>query len=102
VSSFSMLDLMREPTTVFMITPSGEMKTQGRWLRLVLAAAMRTFKKRYTDDMVRTLFLIDEFPALGRIEEFPEEALPMGRGHGMDFALAMQGLDQLKDTYPVG
>jgi type IV secretory pathway TraG/TraD family ATPase VirD4 len=44
------------------------------------------------------MFLIDEFPALGRLEEIPRDIATMA-GYGVDFTLIAQGLDQLKDVY---
>lgn len=42
--------------------------------------------------------MIDEFAALGRLDEVPRDIATM-RGYGVDFALVVQGLDQLKDHY---
>jgi type IV secretory pathway TraG/TraD family ATPase VirD4 len=44
------------------------------------------------------MFLIDEFPALGHIQELPRDLATMS-GYGVDFTLAVQGIDQLKDVY---
>ena len=44
------------------------------------------------------MFLIDEFGLIGRIDDIPG-ALALMRGHGLDFTLVVQGLDQLKDHY---
>src|SRR5262249_51237986 len=40
----------------------------------------------------------DEFPALGKIPEMPVDIAVMS-GAGLDLALIIQGLDQLKDVY---
>ena len=76
------------------------MDTQRTWLRLVIAAAMHTFKRSRKRARFghRCLFLIDEFAALGRIDDMPRDIATMG-GFGVDFALVVQGLDQLKDHY---
>jgi len=44
------------------------------------------------------MILMDEFPALGRIEDMPRDIATMS-GYGIDFTLIVQGLDQLKDIY---
>jgi type IV secretory pathway TraG/TraD family ATPase VirD4 len=44
------------------------------------------------------MFFIDEFPALGRLDELPREIATMA-GYGVDFTLFVQGLDQLKAVY---
>lgn len=44
------------------------------------------------------MFLIDEFPALGRMEDIPRDIATMS-GYGLDFTLIIQGLDQLEAIY---
>jgi type IV secretion system protein VirD4 len=99
-SSFSMEELVTQKTTVYVVIPTERMETQRTWLRLVVASAMHTFKhpRKRTDFQDRCLFLIDEFAALGRVEDLPRDIATMG-GFGVDFALVVQGLDQLKDHY---
>lgn len=99
-SSFSMEDLAAKTTTVYVVIPTDRMDTQKTWLRLVIAAAMHTFKRPKQKRVARhrTLFLIDEFAALGRLDDLPRDIATMG-GFGVDFALVVQGLDQLKDHY---
>jgi type IV secretory pathway TraG/TraD family ATPase VirD4 len=99
-SSFSMEDLATRKTTVYVVIPTERMDTQRTWLRLVVASAMHTFKRprKRSDSHHRCLFLIDEFAALGRVDDMPRDIATMG-GFGVDFALVVQGLDQLKDHY---
>src|ERR1700680_381432 len=70
-SSFSMEDLATRNTTVYVVIPTERMDTQKIWLRLVVASAMRTFKRprKRADSHHRCLFLIDEFAALGRVDD---------------------------------
>src|SRR6185369_11438758 len=72
-SSFSMADMVRNRATVYVVIPFGRMKEQKIWLRLVLANAMQTFKQFPLADRPshRCLFLIDEFAALGRMDDVP-------------------------------
>lgn len=99
-SSFSMEDLAAKKTTVYVVIPTDRMDTQKTWLRLIIAAGMHTFKRPKQKRVAhhRTLFLIDEFAALGRLDDLPRDIATMG-GFGVDFALVVQGLDQLKDHY---
>jgi len=99
-SSFSMEDLAAKTTTVYVVIPTDRMDTQKTWLRLIIAAAMHTFKRPKQRRVARhrSLFLIDEFAALGRLDDLPRDIATMG-GFGVDFALVVQGLDQLKDHY---
>ena len=86
--------------TVYVVIPTERMDTQKTWLRLVIASAMHSFKRPHKrgESRHRCLFLIDEFPALGRLDDLPRDIATMS-GFGVDFALVVQGLDQLKDHY---
>jgi type IV secretion system protein VirD4 len=99
-SSFSMEELVNRKTTVYVVIPTERMETQKTWLRLIVAAAMHAFKrpKKRRESGHRCLFLIDEFASLGHVDDLPRDIATMG-GFGVDFALAVQGLDQLKDHY---
>jgi type IV secretion system protein VirD4 len=99
-SSFSMDDLVTQKTTVYVVIPTERMETQKTWLRLVVAAAMHAFKrpKKRRESGHRCLFLIDEFAGLGHMDDMPRDIATMG-GFGVDFALVVQGLNQLKDHY---
>lgn len=97
-SSFSMDELMSRVTTLYLIVPPSRAKTQRTWLRLLISAAMQTFKNRQSAITQRCLFLIDELPALGKLEDLPEDIATMA-GYGVDFCLTVQGLDQLKEHY---
>jgi type IV secretory pathway TraG/TraD family ATPase VirD4 len=99
-SSFSMDELATRKMTVYVVIPTDRMDTQKTWLRLIVAAAMHSFKRprKRRESRHRCLFLIDEFAALGRVEDLPGDIATMG-GFGVDFALVVQGLDQLKDHY---
>ena len=99
-SSFSMEKLARGKATVYVVIPPQRMSTQRTWLRLVIASAMHIFKNAEGKLPYghRCLFLIDEFAALGRIDDFPVDITTMA-GYGVDFALVIQGLEQLKHHY---
>jgi type IV secretory pathway TraG/TraD family ATPase VirD4 len=97
-STFSMRDLMGMPSTVFIVIPPDRLDTQRTWLRLLITAGMQSFKKFHTGNMIRCMFLIDEFAALGRLDELPRDISTMA-GYGVDFTLIVQGIDQLRDVY---
>ena len=97
-SSFSMADLMNGPTTVYVVIPPDRMETQRTWLRLLITAGMQTYKHRTRANVNRCMFMIDEFLALGRLDELPRDIATMS-GYGVDFTLVVQGLDQLKEVY---
>lgn len=102
-SSFPMMDLATGQATVYVVFPFGEMDTKKTWLRLVIASAMQAFKKVATprEDDHRCLFLIDEFGSMGRLDDVPRDIATMS-GFGVDFALIIQNLGQLKEHYGEG
>lgn len=101
-SSFDFIDLWRKPMTVYLVIPPQRIATQRTWLRLVITAVTGMFRR--VKDMQgrrpphRCMFLIDEFPALGRMPDIPTDIATMA-GYGVDYTLVVQGLDQLKDIY---
>jgi type IV secretion system protein VirD4 len=98
-SSFSMADLIRERATIYVVIPPIMLRAQKTWLRLLVAAGMRTFQTFAGNRPGhRCLFLIDEFPALEHMADIPTDIALM-RGYGVDLALVVQGLDQLKAHY---
>lgn len=104
-SSFALSDLMRERRTVYLVIPPDRIDTQRTWLRLMLAAVTHTYRRAPRNSSAfpshRCLVLIDEFPALGKIEDMPRDLATLS-GYGLDYALIVQGIDQLKDIYGQG
>ena len=96
-SDFSFSDLKEKPTTVYVIIPAEHLGTQGRWLRLMVGMALTSIERgpRFT---TRTLFMLDEFAALGRMQKI-ETGIATLRGYGVDFALAVQDLNQIRNIY---
>lgn len=96
-SSFPIEDLVSHRTTIYIIPPD-KISVQARWLRLLIAAAIQTLRYKRTDQSTRCMFLIDEFPALGKLDEIGEHIATM-REYGVDFTLVVQGVDQLQSIY---
>jgi len=87
--------LKERPTTVYVILPAERMRTHSTWLRLVVVSALRAL---YRPGGLRTLFLIDEMPALGHLAPL-EDAFGLVRGYKVQIAGICQDLAQLKDLY---
>jgi len=64
-SGFDFRELKREPITVYLILPSDMMDRHSKWLRLVLTSAIQGVMRPRRRGEPRTLFMIDEFYALG-------------------------------------
>jgi type IV secretion system protein VirD4 len=74
-------------------------ETQKTWLRLMIAAATHSFRRPVsTTPARRCMMLIDEFPALGKLQDLPTDIATMA-GYGLDYTLVVQGIDQLKAVY---
>ena len=87
--------LKDRPTTVYVILPAERMRTHSTWLRLVIVSALRAL---YSPGGLRTLFLIDEMPALGHLGPL-EDAFGLVRGYNVQIAGICQDLAQLKALY---
>jgi type IV secretion system protein VirD4 len=87
--------LKEKPTTVYLILPAQNMRTHSVWLRLVIVSALRAL---YRAGGLRTLFLIDEMPALGHLGPL-EDAFGLVRGYKVQIAGICQDLTQLKALY---
>jgi len=94
-STFSMRDLLTKPTTVYLVIPPDKLTVQRTWLRLLIMAALHTYKHHGSSNVNRCLFAIDELPALGLIEL---DTATMA-GYGVDYVLIVQSLDQLRVVY---
>jgi type IV secretion system protein VirD4 len=99
-SSFSMRTFRDTAATVYLVVPDDYIKDNPTWLRLVLSAAMQGLKGRDTkvQPRHRCMFLIDEFGSLGHMDDIPKNIALM-RGHGLDYTLVIQDLNQLKEHY---
>ena len=98
-TDFRFADLRRRPTTVYVILPADQFEAQNRWIRLLLTSAFSELMSGTPPpDLVRTLFVLDEFATLGR---FPivEEALGLAAGYGVQLWPILQDLPQLQDLY---
>jgi len=98
-SSFSMTDLTGagkdRPTTLYIVIPPDRVETQRTWLRLMITAGMQTFRRKSPGAKYRCLFLIDEFAALGKLDI----SIATMSGYGIDYALILQNMAQLKEIY---
>lgn len=92
-------DLKTENMSVFLVLPPNRLLSHAKWLRLIVSSAMtamqRTLKVAGRPDV---LFMLDEFPQLGRMESV-ESAVSLNAGFGVKVWAAVQHLGQLKDLY---
>lgn len=106
-SDFSIESLMMQKTALYLVVPPSDKDRLKPLLRLILNQVVR----RLTESMEfertgasktkyrhRLLLLIDEFPALGKLDVF-EEALAFIAGYGLKALLIAQDLSQLQKAY---
>ncbi len=88
------------PASLYLVAPPSDLARTRPLVRLVLNQCAR----RLTEDLAtraggrRLLLMLDEFPALGRLEFF-ESALAFMAGYGLKGFLVAQSLNQLEKAY---
>jgi type IV secretion system protein VirD4 len=88
------------PTTLYLVVPPSDISRTKPLVRLIL----NQIGRRLTEDLHakgrrhRLLFMLDEFPALGRLDFF-ESALAFMAGYGLKSFLIAQSLNQIEKAY---
>jgi type IV secretion system protein VirD4 len=88
------------PTTLYLVVPPSDISRTKPLVRLVL----NQIGRRLTEDLNdqhrchRLLLMLDEFPALGRLDFF-ESALAFMAGYGLKSFLIAQSLNQIEKAY---
>lgn len=94
-SEFDPMSIQTRGTTVYVILPERNLNTHKPWLRIVFGTMLKLCNfvaKR------RVNFLMDEFPILGRMDDFLR-AFAFGRGQKISCWVFAQSLSQLKQIY---
>jgi len=106
-SDFSIDDLVNgdRPKSLYMVIPAGDIDRLRPVIRIMVNLICRrltekavTGKLRDQEHKHKLLLMLDEFPALGRLEFF-ETALGFLAGYGLKAMLVAQSLSQLKQVY---
>ncbi|MBP8285336.1 MAG: type IV secretory system conjugative DNA transfer family protein [Rhodoferax sp.] len=106
-SDFTIESLMQRPTSLYLVVPPSDKDRLKPLLRLVINQVVRRLTEKMEFDETgasksrfphKMLLLIDEFPALGKLEIF-EEALAFIAGYGLKALLITQDLSQLTKAY---
>lgn len=97
-SDFRFEDLKDHVCTVFLVLPPDRLGTHSRWLRLLVAQAIGAIARSTTRPEKPVLLLLDEFPALGRLEPLAQ-AFGLMAGYGLQLWPILQDLHQLKSVY---
>jgi type IV secretion system protein VirD4 len=97
-SDFSLVDLKKKPTTVYLCLPAGRMATHNRWLRIVVNLAVEAMEREPAKPVHPVLFLMDEFAVLDHLSSI-EKAAGQIAGFGVKLWPIIQDLSQLKAIY---
>lgn len=97
-SDFSLADLKRKPTTVYLCLPAGRLFTHSRWLRVIVNLAVEAMEREPTKPPYPVLFLMDEFAVLDHLSSI-EKAAGQIAGFGVKLWPILQDLSQLKSIY---
>jgi len=88
------------PATLYLVVPPSDISRTKPLMRLILNQIGRrlTEKLESKTRRHRLLFMLDEFPALGRLDFF-ESALAFMAGYGLKSFLIAQSLNQIEKAY---
>jgi type IV secretion system protein VirD4 len=90
----------RHPTTLYLVVPPSDISRTKPLIRLILNQIGRrlTEKLDLKNRRHRLLFMLDEFPALGKLDFF-ESTLAFMAGYGLKSFLIAQSLNQIEKAY---
>lgn len=97
-SAFTLADIKKKPTTLYLCLPAGRMATHFRWLRIILNMALIAMERERTKPRLPVLFVLDEFPILGHMRSIESAA---GQMASFDVKLwpIIQDISQLRAHY---
>ncbi|MCH4559208.1 conjugal transfer protein TraG [Mesorhizobium jarvisii] len=89
-----------DPATLYLVVPPSDINRTKPLIRLILNQIGRRLTEdlRTKTDRHRLLLMLDEFPALGRLDFF-ESALAFMAGYGLKSFLIAQSLNQIEKAY---
>ena len=90
----------RHPVTLYLVVPPSDINRTKPLIRLILNQIGRRLTEELTSSGTRhrLLLMLDEFPALGRLDFF-ESALAFMAGYGLKGFLIAQSLNQIERAY---
>lgn len=95
---FDLRDLKRKAMTVYVVIPPEELENHKRFLRLFVTLGLAAMTRETTRRKHRVLFVIDEFPALGRMESV-RVGINVIRSYGVILWPIIQNIGQLVHLY---
>jgi len=98
-SDVSLEKIVQERGSVYIVVPPKQVEKYASWVRVVIQQAIDAKTALGTEQRTkRTLFLVDEFPLLGRFK-IMERGCAYLAGYNIKFVWAVQQISQLKTLY---
>ena len=97
-NSYRLPRMLIEPMTIYFSIPPGKLDAYAPVVRLFMGSLIKHFSGYDGRLDQSVLFMLDEFPALGRIKVL-EEGITYMAGYGINFWLFAQDLKQLAAVY---
>ena len=85
------------PVAVYLVIPPNKLKAYSRWLRLMIIASSQVMQKT-AGQKRETLFLLDEFGNLGRLDPVLQD-ITLAAGYGAKYMLILQDVARLESLY---
>lgn len=98
-SDFKLADIKKEPTSFYVIIPPEYLDVYKPVVRLMMGITIATLTRTQEKPKDPTLFIIDEFPALGYMKNI-ESGVGYLAGYGISLWMFIQDLSQIKEDYP--
>ncbi|MEL6322952.1 MAG: type IV secretory system conjugative DNA transfer family protein [Pseudomonadota bacterium] len=96
---FSLKRAVQENWTVYVCIPPGMINRYRRWLRLMVAIALDAkTQSPFEHEGPQTLFILDEFAALGSFSQIEIGASNLA-GYGIKLVTVIQNIGQIQKTY---
>lgn len=97
-STFDPRELKTGRMTVYLMLPATELRSQSRWLRLVVSQLLLSLQLTPGSPPLPVTFYLDEAAALGRLEDV-RDAYAIIRGYGGRMWTFWQDLSQIRRLY---
>lgn len=98
-TNISLRQIIRDGGSVYVCIPPLHIPRMKRWLRAIVRVALDTKMEMGTSNQdKKTLFMLDEFPALGHLQIIEDSAGYMA-GYGIKLVVIIQNLGQVQKHY---
>lgn len=94
-------ELRTRVSSLYVVVPEYELRTVGRWLRLLYSVVMEEMRTAAKPGVVPLHVVLDEFPAMGAYSRVADD-MALVRKYGIHMHIIVQSLTQLKDLYGNG